>query len=390
MWWYSIITILLFGGVLLSYYQKYKQFDVYFLILSVYLAVSICCVIYACESPNEYLYIVVLVCISPFKGKTISKTKIPNNDSLLILLLFYIYLIAGVVSVVYTLPRALLLSQTGDWASVRSDVYNDFDGIELYTNQFERLCKNLYSYIAPFGIVWTFSQLTKKRFNKFLVFISLIVWSLEAYSSATLIASRGMILTFAVKLLTLFIYFREAIPKKRQKYIYAFGISAALFFLSYTLSVTESRFGEDSNDSLFFYFGHSMLSFNNDVFGNMTGTANGRYLFKWIYDSIGLDSTINFAQLGSTHGSSFVTFVGCFFFDFGIIGTVIFSIILSKLISATTKNLASYADLLVFFYFASWFIDGVFVLGRSQSLSWIMLFVLRFIVKKIEAKNISV
>lgn len=399
MWEYSIITLILFGVSLLTYYLRYKQIDVYFLILSTYLCVSACSVLYAYDNPNTYtnlsiwgfiyLVLVVLICISPYRGKTIDKIHVPDEESVFIKLLFFIYLFSGVVSVAYTLPKAITLSQMDDWASIRDDVYNDFEGIELYTNQFERLCKNLYNYISPFGVVWTFCQLTKNKFNKWLVFSSLIVWSLEQYSSAMLIASRGMVFKFVVKFITLFIFFRASIPAKRKKYIYAFGGIVAIFYLSYALSVTESRFGDDANDSLYTYFGHSMLSFNNDVFGSMTDYADGRYLFKWIFEALGLDPTIDFVQLGSTHGTAFVTFVGCFFFDFGLIGTLILALLLNRLITLSTKNLGSYAGMIVFFYFASWFIDGVFVVGRSQSLSWLMLFVLMFIVKRIDVKTVK-
>ena len=397
MWWLSFVILFLFFAVSISYYKRYRQFDAYLLILVVYSCVSACCVLYAFSDRNHYpklsvggfvyLFLIVMMCIQPYRGITL-KTSLFIPETKTLKILFYIYLFSGVVSVYYTLPRAIELSQAGDWASVRADVYNGFDGIELYTNQFERLCKNLYSYIAPFGIVWTFYQFIKEKYNKVITYFSLLIWSLSTYSSASLIASRGMVLTFAVKMISLYVIFRPAIPQKRRMIFYIIGGVMAAFFLSYSLAVTDSRFGDDSNDSLFLYFGHSMLAFNSGVFNSMTDFAYGKYFFKWIFDALGTDSYINFARLGSTHGTAFVTFVGCFFFDFGIIGTFIFALIFNKLLKNSTKNLNMMSDIIVFIYFASWFLDGVFVFGRSQSLSWLMLFVLRFILKRIERKPV--
>lgn len=395
MWWYSFVIAFLFAITFLLYTKRNRKLDVYTLILGVYTLVSLCCVLFAYSDPHHYdnlhiinfiyLYIVVMIFIQPFKFKDFSCDNIHIENTFFIKLLITIYFISGIVSVVYTLPRAMSLAAMGDWSAVRADVYNDMNGIELYTNQFERLCKNLYTYLAPFGVVWVFYQFTKPKFNAILTFSMLIIWAISEYCSATLIASRGMILTFGIKLLTLYIFFRNGIPVNRKKYIYIGAGIALAFFLSYTLSVTDSRFGDDANDSLFMYFGHSMLAFNDGIMGSMHDYAWGRYFFKWLYDMLGLDSSINFTQLGSTHGSAFMTFVGCFYVDFGPIGTLLLGILFSRWLSTyTNKQTYSLSTFIVIVYFATWFIDGVFVFGRSQSLTWLMLLVLSFILKRTE------
>lgn len=395
MWWYSIIIAFLFTTTLISYYRRNRRLDIYSLILSVYTLVAICCVLYAHSAPHEYdnlsilnfiyLYVAVMIFISPFKNKKFSSDSVYIKQTFFIKCLIFVYFISGVVSVVYTLPRAISLAAMGDWSAVRADVYNDMTGIELYTNQFERLCKNLYTYLAPFGVVWVFYQFTKPKFNAILTFSMLIIWAINEYCSATLIASRGMILSFGIKLFTLYIFFRNGIPSSRKKYIYIGAGVALAFFLSYTLSVTESRFGDEANDSLFMYIGHSMLAFNDGIMGSMHDFAWGRYFFKWLYDLCGFDSTINFTQLGSTHGTAFITFVGCFYVDFGPLGTLLFGLLFSRWLSTyTNKETYPLSIFIVIVYFATWFIDGVFVFGRSQSLTWLMLLVLSFILKRAE------
>ena len=161
-----------------------------------------------------------MIFISPFKNKKFSSDSVYIKQTFFIKCLIFVYFISGVVSVIYTLPRALSLAATGDWSAVRTDVYNDMIGIELYTNQFERLCKNLYTYLSPFGVVWVFYQFTKPKFNAILTFSMLIIWAINEYCSATLIASRGMILSFGIKLFTLYMFFRNGIPSSRKKYIY--------------------------------------------------------------------------------------------------------------------------------------------------------------------------
>lgn len=395
MWWYSIVIAFLFAITLLVNFKRNRRLDVYSLILGVYTTVAVCCVLFAFSDPHHYdnlhifnfvyLYVAVMIFIRPFKNKDFQCDNIYIENTLFIKLLILIYFISGVVSVIYTLPRAMSLAAMGDWSAVRADVYNDMSGIELYTNQFERLCKNLYTYLAPFGVVWVFYQFTKPKFNAILTFSMLTVWAISEYCSATLIASRGMILTFGIKLLTLYMFFRNGIPSSRKKYIYIGAGIAAVFFLSYTLSVTDSRFGDDANDSLFMYFGHSMLAFNDGIMGSMHDFAWGRYFFKWLYDLCGIDSTINFMQLGSTHGSAFMTFVGCFYIDFGPIGTLLLAIMFSRWLSIyTNRDSYTLSTFIVIVYFATWFIDGVFVFGRSQSLTWLMLLVLSHILKRTE------
>lgn len=395
MWWYSIVIAFLFAITLLVNFKRNRRLDVYSLILGVYTTVAVCCVLFAFSDPHQYdnlhifnfvyLYVAVMIFIRPFKNKDFQCDNIYIENTLFIKLLILIYFISGVVSVIYTLPRAMSLAAMGDWSAVRADVYNDMSGIELYTNQFERLCKNLYTYLAPFGVVWVFYQFTKPKFNAILTFSMLTVWAISEYCSATLIASRGMILTFGIKLLTLYMFFRNGIPSSRKKYIYIGAGIAAVFFLSYTLSVTDSRFGDDANDSLFMYFGHSMLAFNDGIMGSMHDFAWGRYFFKWLYDLCGIDSTINFMQLGSTHGSAFMTFVGCFYIDFGPIGTLLLAIMFSRWLSIyTNRDTYTLSTFIVIVYFATWFIDGVFVFGRSQSLTWLMLLVLSHILKRTE------
>ena len=333
-----------------------------------------------------YLFIIILIFISPLQNIKIEKEGIQIKQNLLLNILLGIYIISSIISVIYTLPQAIEIANMGEYGALRQNVYNDMESIELYHSQFERICKNLSSYLSPFGMVWCFYQLTLPKYNVFFTYTILIVSVISTFASSSLVASRGMILTFAVKILTLYVLFEQYIPQKRKKIIFILAIPASFLLLTYTLAVTDSRFGDEANDSLFRYFGHSMLAFNNSIMGHMYDYANGRYFFKWIFDFIGIDSDINFTQLGSTHGTAFITFVGCFYIDFGPIGTILFAILFALTLRVITrKKHLRFSDLIIIAFFASWFIDGVFVVGRSQSLRWLMVFVVYFMVKFIES-----
>lgn len=395
----SIINTLFYLVTLLAYYISHKRLDLYFVLVSAYCTVALFgtydFAIGLFDNQFDmsafrlfYLYAVIMICLKPYRGIEFNPNNINIIENKYITLLLYFYIVCGVACIYYTLPKAIMLQSVGDWGSLRNEIYAGDSSVTLYDSQLERFIKNCYSYLSPFGGIITFYQLTKPKINKFLTLLLFGIWFVNEYASATLVASRGMIMMLAMKVIVLYFIFKNIIPNKRKKYIAIFAVIVAILFGIYTMAVTESRFGDESNNSLLVYFGHSMYAFNDGIMRTMHDYADGKYQFGWIYRAFGLNSDFNWIELGCTHGTSFMTFVGNLYVDFGPFVTPLVAILMSVLVSHfTQKSLFKLSDLVVISFTATWFAEGIFVFGRDQSLQWLMVFVVYFILKYLECKD---
>lgn len=395
----SIINTLFYLVTLLAYYIRHKRLDLYFVLVSAYCTVALFgtydFAIGLFDNQFDmsafrlfYLYAVVMICLKPYRGIEFNPNNINIIENKYITLLLYFYIVCGVACIYYTLPKAIMLQSAGDWGELRNDLYAGESAVTLYDSQLERFVKNCYSYLSPFGGIITFYQLTKPKLNKIFTILLFGVWFVNAYASATLVASRGMIMMLAMKVIVLYFIFKNNIPKKRKKYIAAIAGIIAFLFGIYTMAVTESRFGDDSSDSLLTYFGHSMYAFNDGIMRTMHDYAAGRYQFGWLYRAFGLDSDFNWLALGCTHGTAFMTFVGNLYVDFGPFVTPLVAMLMSVIVSHFTKKHSyNLSDLIVISFTATWFAEGIFVFAGDQSLQWIMVFVVYYLVKHLEYKK---
>ena len=395
----ALFNSLLYLSVLLIYQRKGRGIDLFFIILLAYTTIAFVGLLdYMIGIFTEgfdlsvlrlsYLFIVVMICILPFRQVNVNTKPIFIMESDKIRILLYFFVIVGLISAFFTLPKAIAIRAMNDWGSLRQDVYLGESNITLYDSQFERLAKNFYNYLQPFGSVMAFYQLTKPKVNKFLTILLFAVWLVNSYTSATLIASRGMIMILALKMLVLYVLFRKFIPKKRNKVIIVAAAFVGIFFYVYTLAVTEARFGVESNASLWRYFGHSMFAFDDGIMRTMHHYAQGRYQFGWLYRLFGQDSSFSWDALGCTHGTAFMTFVGNIYVDFGPVFTVLTAVLMSLLIYHFTKKKSYYlSDIIIIVFAAQWYSEGIFVFPGDQSLMWFMAFVVYFITKILQNKS---
>lgn len=395
----AIINALLYIVVFLLYWRKNKGLNLFNTIILAYILVAV----FGCVLINEdivsyklslynfiYLFVCIMIFIWPFRYARFTTTNILIKENGSVKLFVLIFFITGAISLIYSIPRAITMSQMDDWAAIRNEYYKDPDAVKLYGSTFERLIKNIYNYLAPFGIVMAVYQFTKKQFNALFAIALLFVWGANAYCDSTIVASRGVIVFVALNLVIAFQIFYKSIPDNRKKIIYLIGIIIGVFFISFLTAVSQSRFEKDAGDSALWYMGQSMNVFNQDIMAHMHDYADGKYFFKWVCPWFGVDPDIDFKALGSTHGVQFMTFVGCFYIDFGPIGTVIIGLFMCWLLTRFTRQSHYYlSDIIVITYYANWYIKGALVHGYSQSLGWTMLFVVYFIVRTIETRRVS-
>lgn len=400
MGWIVSINFLLYFVTLFSYIRKKRNIDVYVILLSAYTLTSLLCAIYFVSGQKDYtqvsiigfiyLFICVLLLLSPFRNFKLNIGNISTNvNNPIIKTLVYIYIVTGLVSIYYTLPDTIDLYRSGEWGLLRQALYEDEESVVLYHSAFERLAKNLHSYLNPLGVVMCFYYLSKWETNKFLTVILFVSWLFNAFLGATLVASRGLIVTLLLQFIMLFFLFKDSISKGVKKLLSVTMIILSIPVVLYMIAVSVSRFGEDdAGNSVFAYLGHSMLNFNQNVLGTMHDYAGGRYFFSYFISLFGGNPEIDLQALGYKGSTGFYTIVGDYYLDFGPIGTIIIFLLFTLLLrSLMQKKHLRLSNLILIMYFAFYYMRGVFVLGLGTALGMLMCLVVFFVVRIAEAKN---
>ena len=399
---YTIINFILYLVVLLPYLKKKKSIDVYVILLSAYTLTALICSFYYISGQKDYtelsligfvyLFVCIIILLFPFRNFSVQVDKIKvNENNTIIKSLVYIYAVTGLISIYYTLPETLDLFRSGEWNILRQTLYDDEESVVLYHSQFERIAKNLHSYLNPFGVVMCFYFLSRWKSHKFLTILMFVSWLLNAFLGATLVASRGLIVTLLLQFVMLFFLFKDSISRGIKKALSVIMIILSVPVAFYMTVVSVSRFGEDdAGSSVFAYLGHSMLNFNQNIISSMHDYAGGKYFFNYFISLFGGNPSINLQSLGYKGGTGFYTIVGDFYFDFGPIGTltifVLFSILLCVLMKRKPIRLS---NLILIMYFAFYYMRGVFVLGMGTALGMFMCLVVYLIVRTTESTSIK-
>ena len=377
-------------------WRKTRFLTIEMLLVLLYSFTAIMCFVFACQSPKTYpniellpflyLFCTLLIFLQPVsKMSNATQSIVVKNESML-KYIAYFYILLAIFDCATSFAHTEELIQSGMWNELRDQTYTDAESVVLYDNQYQRIAKNLLGYLKPLILPLTFFQLTKPKVNKILLvslFMSIVA---PSFIAAAADASRGMIVNVIVQLIISYLLFRPFIPENRKKYVYYGGIVMCVLFASYLITVTISRFGEeDASDSLYFYVGHSMLAFNDGVFGEMNYYAWGRKFFDFFIDFFGGDSSFNATKAGCTCAGTFVTFIGSLYMDFGPIGTIIVGLIAAKLMMPffAKRNLLL-SDTVIIIFYSSTIANGIFVSPRGRALSWAMMLLIYFITKKIE------
>jgi oligosaccharide repeat unit polymerase len=338
--------------------------------------------------PFVYLYICILLLLSPFK-KLANGWQLNVVESKFIKFLTRLYIICGIIAIYYTIPDAVDLIQSGQWGILRQMLYEDQDEVILYHSQFERIVKNIQGYLNPFGIVMCFYQLSNKNRNKIITAGLFVSWIGNEFLSATLVASRGLVALFLLKIILLMTLFKNHIGKLVKRVALFGSIVLSIPLTMYLVAVSISRFGEsDAGNSLFMYLGHSMLSFNERLMGSMSDFAYGRYCFDFFLNFFGIKPLTDFKTLGCTGQGDFYTIIGSFYLDWGPIGTILVVLSLMSICNYfCKKKKKQLSDMLMIVYFSNFCMSGVFVVGRGYGLQVIMIFLVYFVLRYMENRQ---
>lgn len=294
-----------------------------------------------------------------------------------------IYIICSLISIYYGSERAVQTIISGNYREAYVD--NSSGEVAFYTNQFERLAKILTQYFLPVAMLTLFYYLTLQKVKSFRIIILALAVILPTIVSSINIGNRSMIIQFLILLLICYFVFHTGISKKRKQIIV---IPSVIFFVLVFIlmsAVTISRFGEEQgNSSVFYYLGHSMLTFNYGMTDTIDTYTYGKYFFSWFVDIFGGNSIIDTYKLGGHFEGAFTTFVGALYMDFGPIGTFIIALIVPEFMSLffRRKKQIDIANIYMFTFSLNYYTYGVLVVGYASGLTWMMAFIVFGILKK--------
>lgn len=392
---YAVINCLLYCSLFFIYNSGKNKIDIYKIIVLLYLVTAILCLANYAQKPYLwpnlslfpfiYMFGILLILFYPIQHFDLSSKITRWNDTKALYWLGWFYIFLSIIDVAMSYNEIIQKFNAGEWRDLRNELYAGGENIVYYTNIWQKLDKNIVSYLHPFAIVYAFYQATIPSRKTYTVLLFLSIVSVM-FVSATVVASRGMVFNLSMEMILVFWLFREKISTKVKRILISGGSTIIIGFLVYALIVSVSRFGEDeAGNSIFRYFGISMLYFNDGLFNYLQDFAYGKRFFAWFIDLYGGDSSFDFVKAGSRHGTSFFTIVGSIYSDWGFLGTIIVSFLACILICYfTRKKVIRLSDMVIIVFYIITLSGGIFAYGNSRGLQWIMTFVVYYIVRALE------
>lgn len=327
--------------------------------------------------PYLFLIIVYLIVFYPFITKSVefSIEKVTYVLNKKYVIFAYIFIIAGIISIMYYLPLVRQLILSGDWNQNRSDLYSgtfqfSYTWYQYYALQF-------IGYTKILGLIVGFVFLRNEQ-KSILGWLSIIVGSLASVLSAMSQSSRGAIVNIVLLVLVIFIFFYRDMANSKKRLILILVAAGILANLPYVIEVTVSRFSSSGAlSSIISYFGQPPVVFNygvTPVYKHMYGVYAWGNLFN--------ATPVSPSDIGGSWGTGFYSFVGWMYIDWGYIGTLIVSIIIAYITyRIINKNTYDIADLFLLFFIYYTLLQGAFVIGRDYCYNMFMALVIYGFVK---------
>ena len=389
---------LLYLITLLVYWHKQRRMDYGFVTIAFYLIVAICCIFEYIAEPHRweltawpfvYLFIANLILFLPlFSSSDKIAAKVYYNRSINIpgLQIFCgIYIIFALITTICYFPLAWDSLQSGAWASIRDSTYEE--EFHLFQNPILNIIANLSTHITIAVIVIYFFLLTQPRISKAFKTTLLISTITPMALTALVIAARGHIFTLLFNFLLGFLCFRQYIPKRTKRTLLVWAIVFGGILGLYTIAVTIARFGQESDSSLLYYFGHSMLTFDYGLTDTIDTYGKGAYTFRRFVNYVvhDLDWT-----LGTHFGTSFFTFVGSLYIDFGPLGTMIAVTLLAISVRVLIrKHNLDLADMFIYLFYISTVLNGALITAPDLGWRCLLAFIIYIMLKTLGKHHAS-
>ena len=380
----TIINSFLYVVTFIYVYSKHRTISVGVFLMFMYATISLFCVINYNASSHFwhfsffsflYLYIVILIFMKPFMKNRFVIHENPLSSYNIYRTIAKVYIALAIFSSIVYFPIALDSLRSSDLADIYEVAHEEKEG-----NLFSKFT-NLFFHVRYLGMVLFFSFLAKEKQSKIFLFLLGIAAFLPVILATISLASRGGMVALFANFAIVYLMMKDILPKYvKRTLIIAVSIIIPLILI-YFIAVTVSRFEAsslniDAGESMMYYLGHSMLTFNYGVMDTIQNYANGAYMFDC--------SSLKDIRFGTHFGTNFITFVGVLYLDFGLVGTVLVAIIFcSYFCKIGRRRYLDIPDIYLLLTYSMLIFNGVFVLGRGYGIqlleAWIIYFLLKFI-----------
>lgn len=406
-----ILNAFLYIALLLLYWRKTKNIDCGFLLISVWVGVAVCAVFLYLDKPSDwlltfwpffYLFLAFLLfsrmyIFSTSKTDYSIKSFVYKKNKILDVVC-YLFIIFSVINIINTDFSSIYVSMEDmeRYAMDNYETHIDNIGKKAYTNFLERISLNYCSWFKVVVLIGMYNALCQKR-NSFSVCLALSIF-IPTFINSMMMGTRGTLFSEIILFISAYVLYKKYIPTQIKSKIY-FGASITIVLsLIFITAVTNSRFSNTdmgSGGSVLWYFGQSMLYFDNGLADSVDGSFLGARTFKTLYPLFGLKMPISLyadMYLGTSFGTNFTTFIGMLILDFGFIGTLAIGLLLPWLIEKMCfyKKSFTFASLYLYLFFLNRLIFGVFTNASGADFQYIIAFLLYFIFRFIfDAPNVD-
>lgn len=295
--------------------------------------------------------------------------------------LSFVFIVFSLFSGYLRGTEAFSAISSGEWLLVREEMYQMDEPI--YNSFFERLALNASELLEDLGTVYLFyliSGYNKKKTSKLFIFALSIAVIFPPIIRALSLAARGSLFYLILKLWVVYAVFYKSYSKKVRKAVAVSGIVIGVIIVIFVAAITLSRFEDDSQSSLVYYFGHSMCTFNYGVMDSIHSYTGGTRFFGDYYKMLFGNSIVSAENNGTHCGTSFITVVGCLLVDFGPYLSLIVIGIIVLLFSRKHKKNVDLADVYLYLVYSEFLINGVFVFGAAYGIKLVIRLLIYYLV----------
>ena len=421
------LNFFLYLFVLIGYFKKKKRIDLGFVCLFMFMLSSLGSVVYysfdmvSLYYPNIkvipllYLFSLTILCFSPllsFDNKNIKYFDTSGYDNLL--------KIIAIVFSVCSIPVFCNLLINMSTLSFAGNALNSmYESNEDNANTiFASWARPFFSVIRRFYdliILLLCYFLTKKnKKDNILILVGLILSVLSFFLYAFQSGSRGGLVTYLIVsmgyLMIFYSMFSDAVKKKVK--IVGFTIVTVLILGLAAISVSRFTSGSMSLSNMLIsqwisqYLGEGMIRFSNSLWPiekSLDGDKNFSYLKSIIgYDEIKDNEKANLNYEGrlGVPTSVFYTFIGSFYIDFNLLGTIVLCLCIFAFLRmicnrVKIKKKIGFIETIIivkfFKLFATGFTSNVFAVTSIQQdefIFWVLILII-YLIHLIEKRRFA-
>ncbi len=288
------------------------------------------------------------------------------------------YILCVGVFVLFSFNRIVEILGVSDFATLRTSLYSNTDNessMVLTTNFIANLCYKVclqLKYLSIFvSVVMIKEKIARKRAWALLI---ATVFLYYVYASAN--AARGGLLIFVFCVMLLGITFYKYMSQLTKRKVLIAALIAGSIVGSFFIAVTVSRFSvyEGSGNLILqnvcFYLGHGPIEFSK-ITGSLESFAFGEVILGRIsnhyfgtpYSWDAIQQKIGYPGLGPV----FVTYLAWPYVDFGVIGCItLFGLWSEFMCMLLRKSWRRISTVYLFMYYLSFFVTGLFSVGRAE------------------------